>query len=989
MFQHVFFHLFSIGLANYDSYDALKVVLFLIQAFDALGNAVAVLLLSGSHRMAKVDRSQGSQRSWKVEKFEHSRNQQTSHEDVNWTRKVEELSMRGMTLRSLLQFYQENLPSMPDWKYAPREHKTRDVVRRAIIPLTSREECAFSVSAFNKDGPKRAQVMVTHNWGNSFSDLLAAVLSDALQECSFSLPAELLQEDCAFLQDLLAKMGRLDETYWICAFAVNQHISICHSNPYDRDPFTDQLHPVCQCNSTNIIDSDGRSASSEINKFDDMMRLLATTGGCRQVIAVDKPLELFQPIARAGCDIRPAVSKWSKAVGGTVASGKIAEATPPKDAMEVEVTHSSNGEEMDTSGQATKRQTETKGASPEKKRAKAVCTNFDTPFGFQRVDCGGNGDCGYRAAAAAYALADGRDLKETKENAPTLGATLRAQVASHLKKHQLWKDSWAPDDRWTESTEGGTVPTTYDEWLESTARPGRWVCGPTLIGIATRLKRNLVVFRFADDKWEKADLITPLESNAKDVSTAASFPPLPLFLKDNHYFTLEPREEGWPATWSSPADKKWDPNLHRGGGKSLRSWLPSSSASVASTQSASRTVTQSQRKQKSLKSWLPASSSAKSRSPAIGINLKSWLPQSSCSTLAKSCFPATREASPAPSLAFSDDASLRKEDISNKNVDCHDTDAAKVASSWTCPECGYCTENRVDWVKRRRQHIVTWHPDKKDDWNLRNKPLLVPWTPDCTWKCPLCNMGMPPNITDCDTSYRLRKEHAQQQHPTAKRSRFFLPTPNNSAKATLAKISAGVAQRLLDLKAGKQGDHDVIFLKFPPFKEKVKRLTVIHPFCKKCSATAVSIAQIAKIPCNVSRRGGPGRQLLIRRVRAAVNDVTLPDALKKDLQHTLSWIDAPSGPAVDHQIDKFPWPLPSPASLYICKVCRQVNIRRASMTNTKCCGEPKQSPRHVQLLRQLDTAHKTARGHRRDQIVIAQNILLGKANVPTKQNNND
>ena len=254
--------LVSIAVANYDSYDSLKVVLFLIQALDALGNAVAVLLLSGSHRMAKVERSQGSQRSWKVEKAEHSRNQQTSHEDVNWTRKVEELSMRGMTLRSLLQFYQENLPSMPDWKYAPREHKTRDVVRRAIIPLTSSEECAFSVSAFNKDGPKRAQVMVTHNWGNSFSDLLAAVLSDALQECSFSLPAELLQEDCAFLQDLLAKMGRLDHTYWICAFAVNQHISICHSNPYDRDPFTNQLHPVCHCNSTNIIDSDGRSASS-------------------------------------------------------------------------------------------------------------------------------------------------------------------------------------------------------------------------------------------------------------------------------------------------------------------------------------------------------------------------------------------------------------------------------------------------------------------------------------------------------------------------------------------------------------------------------------------------------------------------------------------------------------------------------------------------------------------------------------------------------
>ena len=109
----------KVGGYDFDGYDALTVVLFLIQALDALGNAVAVLLLSGSHRMAKVERSQGNHRSWKVEKAEHSRNQQTSHEDVNWTRKVEELSMRGMTLRSLLTFYQENLPSMPDWNMRP------------------------------------------------------------------------------------------------------------------------------------------------------------------------------------------------------------------------------------------------------------------------------------------------------------------------------------------------------------------------------------------------------------------------------------------------------------------------------------------------------------------------------------------------------------------------------------------------------------------------------------------------------------------------------------------------------------------------------------------------------------------------------------------------------------------------------------------------------------------------------------------------------
>ena len=114
------FALLDVYITGFESRDeALVMVCFFIQAFDALGNAVAVLLLSGSHRMAKVERSQRSQRSWKVKNPEHSRNTQISHEDVNWTSKMEELSMRGMTLRSFLQFYHENLPLMPDWKYVP------------------------------------------------------------------------------------------------------------------------------------------------------------------------------------------------------------------------------------------------------------------------------------------------------------------------------------------------------------------------------------------------------------------------------------------------------------------------------------------------------------------------------------------------------------------------------------------------------------------------------------------------------------------------------------------------------------------------------------------------------------------------------------------------------------------------------------------------------------------------------------------------------
>ena len=276
-----------------------------VMAFDLFGNALAVLLLSGSHRLPKVEGMNGHlcplcPEVPRVGCCRKTKPVATKNVDWSpaWTSKVEELSLRGMTLRSLLDFYQWNLALAPDWTYVPKAHKTRDVVRRVIIPLTSREESAYSVSTWNRDGAQRAQVMVTHNWGNTFIDLLAAALSDALEECSFKMVAQLLEEDATFLSEMLGKVGRLDQTYWICAFAVNQHISICHSNPYDHDPVTNLLHPVCGCSSVNISDPDGRSTASEINKFDDMMYHLATTGVCRQVIAVDKSLDLFH---RAWC----------------------------------------------------------------------------------------------------------------------------------------------------------------------------------------------------------------------------------------------------------------------------------------------------------------------------------------------------------------------------------------------------------------------------------------------------------------------------------------------------------------------------------------------------------------------------------------------------------------------------------------------------------------------------------------------------------------
>ena len=103
-------------------------------------------------------------------------------------------------------------------------------------------------------------------------------------------------EDPQLLRSILGR--RLEDVYWVCAFSVNQHISICNSNPYDWDPVFKRFHPTCNCSVDKIDDPDGRAAESEINKFDDMMKHLVATGRCKHLIAVDGSMDLFN---RAWC----------------------------------------------------------------------------------------------------------------------------------------------------------------------------------------------------------------------------------------------------------------------------------------------------------------------------------------------------------------------------------------------------------------------------------------------------------------------------------------------------------------------------------------------------------------------------------------------------------------------------------------------------------------------------------------------------------------
>ena len=136
-------------------------------------------------------------------------------------------------------------------------------------------------------------------------------------------------------------------------------------------------------------------------------------------------------------------------------------------------------------------------------------------------------------------------MEECKNAAKSRGATLRAQVSSHLRKHNHFRHGWTRDSRWTETTEGGAIPKNYSDWVEATARPTRWICGPTLVTAAIRLSRNIVIFQWKDEEWKQSAFLTRKEA----CEAAAAHPPLPLFLNSG-----VPNSAPFPHAWYRPLD---------------------------------------------------------------------------------------------------------------------------------------------------------------------------------------------------------------------------------------------------------------------------------------------------------------------------------------------------------------------------------------------------------------------------------------------------
>jgi len=295
-------------------------VLVLEHRVDLLLSAASVALLSGLVWQPKEPSPEALQcrprNLHKVVSYALPDGVQDGDEHEAWIAKVEELAGRGVALRSLLDFWEDLACGKIMPKFDPSSSTTNDVVRQAIIPQSRAAGGGALAAAWSRGKPLIARCMVTHNWSNRFVHLIAGILADALNEDYYEGVASMLisgDEGIQAIRRRLADLGRLEVAYWVCAFSVNQHASICNGfgpspgeddeRAYEewdakrRDSVTGEIYPVCPCHEPKISNSD--PANCEVNKFDAMMRFLhEASTDFSHLVVVDMEFDLF---TRAWC----------------------------------------------------------------------------------------------------------------------------------------------------------------------------------------------------------------------------------------------------------------------------------------------------------------------------------------------------------------------------------------------------------------------------------------------------------------------------------------------------------------------------------------------------------------------------------------------------------------------------------------------------------------------------------------------------------------
>ena len=147
-------------------------------------------------------------------------------------------------------------------------------------------------------------------------------------------------------------------------------------------------------------------------------------------------------------------------------------------------------------------------------------------------DLGGDGDCGYRCVTAVQAIRNKKTREQITQNVSSLALSLRTKTTWFLKSNNTWHGSWFADSEATVQTEDGEIPTDIPSYLDAVQRPKKWMDSFTCFAACNIVKSDIVVFKWMHGQWVFLQRFQP-EENCSDE-------PIPLFLKDGHFTTLDP-----------------------------------------------------------------------------------------------------------------------------------------------------------------------------------------------------------------------------------------------------------------------------------------------------------------------------------------------------------------------------------------------------------------------------------------------------------------
>ena len=551
------------------------------------------------------------------------------------------------------------------------------------------------------------------------------------------------------------------------------------------------------------------------------------------------------------------------------------------------------------------------------------------PSGMSRVKNAGQGNCLFEAIGQALS-----------PNKPKHGRTVRAAIVTHLRRHsdryQPWWDALGPDGKSCDS---------FDAYLKLLNKPGAWAGCLEIAAAAAHYDKAIYVFG------------PVLQSHVEGYNTSCANGYLSSWYEDNHYEWLK-----------GPVPDDVRKNVCNG---PLQGGRGGATSSKVSTSASGRTR-----------------SSALPPPPSFGGRTrKSALPDLPVPSVLSAQRNTQVSAKSVSSSRCLDEVDLADRDDMPDPPPVTSARDKNQPQDWVCPECGFRTGLHKNWSKIRRNHVVTWHAEKKNFYNRHRVADLIPWDPDlCSWKCPLCASGVPKTVSDVDMHYRMRLAHRDRCHPRAKRQRFVRARGSsaNARKATIAKTAAGLARRMVDLKAGEQGEHDCEILQLPHVgKGKAVRRFHNKLFCKKCKALASSVKKLSSVRCDASFKGGPKRKQLIASLQKFADKLSVGS---QEHTATLQVVSKISPPAhVDelvpraHNVVQVQTPGKRKQAALFCTRCRRLSATKKHLNKFNCSSAAVWSPARERVLRQVDETAKGAKGKRLKALSELTDLLTGKA----------